>query len=220
MDVFAASRPGVLLLVCDGMGGAPAGDVAARPRGGRRSRTGLGRRRRVRGRARAGGHAEASRRGGQRRHPGRGERASLGARHGHDVHGGGVLARGAVGRPGRRLARLPVSRRPAAAADARPGRSAARLIDEGILDPSQLAHFPYRHACSRRRWARGGQGSAGHHGITISRRTIASSSARTACTGPSMKRTIGDDPRRDAHGRRGDARAHRRRARRPAGPTT
>jgi PPM family protein phosphatase len=145
MDV-SASRPGVLLLVCDGMGGAPAGDVAARLAA-EAIENGL--------RAAASEVARAPA-ATLKRAVEEANGAILAEASAHPWERGmGTTCTAVVCSPeGLSVAQVGDSR----AYLYRDGQLqrltrdqtiAARLIDEGILDPSQLAHFPYRHVLAQ-----------------------------------------------------------------------
>jgi protein phosphatase len=145
VDVFL-SRPGVLLLVCDGMGGAPAGDVAAqlaavaiedelRAAAAEVVREpGVMLKRAVEG-ANGAIRAEAS------AHP---EERGMGTTCTAAVCSPEGLSVAQVGDSrayifrDRHLERL-----------TRDQTIAARLVDEGVLEPSQVASFPFRHVLAQ-----------------------------------------------------------------------
>ena len=145
MDVFRA-RPGVLLLVCDGMGGPPAGDVAARI-----AATAIEDELRA-------AAAEVAREPGPtlKRAVEEANGAIFAEATAHpEERGMGTTCTAAVFSPDalsvvqvgdsraylfrdRELERL-----------TRDQTIAARMMDEGILEPSQLVNFPFRHVLAQ-----------------------------------------------------------------------
>ena len=145
MDVFL-SRPGVLLLVCDGMGGAPAGDVASRLAA-EAIETQL--------RAAAG---EVAREPGTMlmRAVEEANDAILAEANAHpEERGMGTTCTAAVCSPeGLSIVQVGDSRaylfrERGLQRLTRDQTIAARMMDEGILEPSQLANFPFRHVLAQ-----------------------------------------------------------------------
>jgi protein phosphatase len=145
MDVFL-SRPGVLLLVCDGMGGAPAGDVAARLAAAA-----------IESDLRAAAAAVAREPGATLRHAveeANGAIYAEAAAH-PEERGMGTTCTAAVCSPeGLAVAQVGDSR----AYRFRGGRLerltrdqtlAARMLEEGVLEPSQIARFPFRNVLAQ-----------------------------------------------------------------------
>ena len=208
VDVFL-SRPGVLLLVCDGMGGAPAGDVAA-------NLAAVAIENELRAAAndvaRDPGPSRSSAPSRRRTAPSaprrpRTPRSAAWARRARRR-----CARPRVSRSCRWATRAPTSFATGGCCRlTRDQTIAARLIDEGVLDPSQLA-TSRSGTCSCRRSA-----PSATCGRVIDRPRSARERPRPHLLGwPARARRRADDrgdPRGRPRRRGGHARAHRRRAR-------
>ena len=145
MDVFL-SRPGVLLLVCDGMGGPPAGDVASRLAA-----------EAIENQLRAAA-GEVAREPGTmlKRAVEEANGAILAEATAHpEERGMGTTCTAAVCSPeGLSVAQVGDSRaylfrERGLRRLTRDQTIAARMMDEGILEPSQLVNFPFRHVLAQ-----------------------------------------------------------------------